>query len=74
MVRLFKGIYHLRTPLPCYSSIWDVAKVTSYLRTLFPLDQLNLKTVTMKTMMLCVLSSAQRKQTLCALDLNFNVA
>ena len=71
MVRLLKGIYHFRTPLPRYSSTWDVAKVTSYLRTLFPLEQLNLKTLTMKTVMLCALSSAQREQTLCALDLNF---
>ena len=71
VVRLLKGIYHLRTPLPRYSSTWDVAKVTSYLRTLFPLEQLNLKTLTMKTVMLCALSSAQREQTLCALDLNF---
>ena len=35
------------------------AKVTSYLRTLFPFEQLNLKTLTMKTVMLCALSSAQ---------------
>ena len=42
VVRLLKGIYHLRTPLPRYSSTWDVAKVTNYLRTLFPLEQLNL--------------------------------
>ena len=71
VVRLLKGIYHLRTPLPRYSSTWDVAKVTSYLRTLFPLEQLNLKTLAMKTVMLCALSSAQREQTLCTLDLNF---
>ena len=69
VVKLLKGMYHLRTPLPCHSSTWDVAKVTSYLRTLFPLEQLNLKTLTMKTVMLCALSSAQREQTLCALDL-----
>ena len=47
------------------------AKVTSYLRTLFPLEQLNLKTLTMQTVMLCALSSAQGEQTLCALDLIF---
>ena len=70
MVRLLKGIYHLRSPLPRYSLTWDVVKVTSYLRTLFPLEQLKLKTLTMKTVMLCALSSAQREQTLCALDLN----
>ena len=71
VVRLLKGVYHLRTPVPRSSSTWDVAKVTTYLRTLFPLEQLNLKTLTMKTVMLCALSSAQREQTLCALNLNF---
>ena len=69
VVSLLKGIYHLRTPLPRYSSTWDVAKVTSNLRTLLPLEQLNLKTLTMKTVILCALSSAQREQMLCALDL-----
>ena len=38
---------------------------------MFPLEKLNLKTLAMKTVMLCALSSAQREQTLCALDLNF---
>lgn len=71
VVRLVKGIYHLRTPLSRYSLTWDVAKVISYLRTLFPLEKLNLKTLTLKTVMLCALSSAQREQSLCALDLNF---
>ena len=32
------------------------AKVTSNFRTLFPLEQINLKTLTMKTVMLCALS------------------
>ena len=44
------------------------AKITSNLMTLFPLEQINLKTLTMKTVMLCALSSAQGEQT-CALDL-----
>ena len=35
------------------------------------MERLNLKTLTVKTVKLCALSSAQRKQTLCALDLNF---
>lgn len=42
----------------------------SYLKTLFPLEQLTLKLLTLKTVMLCALASAQRAQTLCALDLN----
>ena len=69
-MRLVKGVYNERPPAPRYSTTWDVTKVTDYLKTLFPLDQLNLKTLTLKTVMLCVLSSAQREQTLCALDLN----
>ena len=48
----------------------SVTKVTNYLETLFPLDQLSLKNLTLKTVMLCALSSAQSEQTLCALDLN----
>ena len=41
------------------------AKIISNLMTLFPLEQI---TLTMKTVMLCALSSAQGEQT-CALDL-----
>ena len=71
VTRLLKGVYNLRTPSPRYSSSWDVTKVTGYLKTLFPLDQLSLKALTLKTVMLCVLSSALREQTLCALDIKF---
>ena len=69
VTRLLKGVYNLRTPSPRYSFTWDVTKVTSYLKTLFPLDQLSLKLLTLKTVMLCALSSALREQTLCALDI-----
>ena len=54
-----------------YSSTWDVSKVTDYLNTLASLCELNLKSLTLKTVMLCALASAQRQQTLSALDLNF---
>ena len=68
--RLLKGVYHIRPPVPRYSTTWDATKVISYLKTLFSLYQVNLKNMTFKTVMLCALSSAQREQTLCALDLN----
>ena len=71
VTRLLKGVYNLRTPSPRYSSTWDVTKVTGYLKTLYPLDQLSLKSLTLKTVMLCALSSALREQTLCALDITF---
>ena len=38
--------------------------------TLFPLEKLTLKMLTFKSVILCALVSAQRAQTLCALDLN----
>ena len=70
--RLLKGVFHLRPPQARYSTTWDVSLVTTYLMTLFPLENLTLKMLTLKTVMLCALVSAQRAQMLCALlDLNF---
>ncbi|CAH3184230.1 unnamed protein product [Porites lobata] len=71
IARLLKRVYILRPPTPRYSSTWDVSKVTEYLKTLAPLRELSLKLLTLKTVMLCALASAQRQQTLSALDLNF---
>ncbi|XP_068690471.1 uncharacterized protein [Montipora foliosa] len=71
IARLLKGVYVLRPPTPRYSSTWDVSKVTDDLKTLAPLRELSLKWLTLKTAMLCALASAQRQQTLSALDLNF---
>ena len=71
IARLLKGVYVLRPPTPRYSSTWDVSKVTDDLKTLAPLCELNLKSLTLKNVMLCALASAQRQQTLSALDLNF---
>ena len=53
---LLKEIYHLRASLPHYLSTWDVVKVTTY-------HLLNVKTVSLKTVTLRALSSAQREQT-----------
>ena len=49
VTRRLKGAYNLRTPSPRYSSTWDVTKVTCYLKILFPLDQLSLKSLILKT-------------------------
>ena len=67
--RLLKGIYLYRPPTARYSSTWDVSAVTDYLGTLTPLSTLSLKSLTLKTVMLCALATAQREQTMCALDL-----
>ena len=68
--RLLKGIYNLRPPLPRYSSTWDVSVLTQYLGTLFPLNNLSLKQLTLKTVSLCALCSAGRSQTLGALSIS----
>ena len=70
IARLLKGVYVLRPPAPRYSYTWDVSKVTDYLKTLASLRELSLKSLTLKTVM-CALASAQRQQTLSALDLQF---
>ena len=67
---LLKGIYNLRPPLPRYSSTWDVSVLTQYLGTLFPLNSLSLKQLTLKTVSLCALCSAGRSQTLGALSIS----
>ena len=71
VTRLPKGVYNLRTPVPRYSTTWDVTEVTGYLKTIFPLAHLSLKSLTLKTVMRCALASSQREQTLYALALNY---
>ena len=51
IARLLKGVYILRPPTPRYSSTWDVSKVTDYLKTLAPLRELSLKSLTLKTVL-----------------------
>ena len=68
--RLLKGICNLRPPLPRYSSTWDVSVLTQYLGTLFPLNSLSLKQLTLKTVSLCAFCSARRSQTLGALSIS----
>ena len=65
-----KGIYVAKPPLPRYTATWDVSKVTDYLRTLVLLETLSFKDLSKKLVMLLALSSAQRVQTLQALNIN----
>ena len=62
--------FKMRPPLPRYSSTWDVSVLTQYLGTLFPLNSLSLKQLTLKTVSLCALCSAGRSQTLGALSIS----
>ena len=62
--RFFKGISKLRTPKPKYAFTWNVSIVLNYLRSLYPLCNLNLSHLTYKTVMLIALCTAHRTQTL----------
>ena len=54
VARFLKSIFELKPTLPSYSSIWYVSVVLEHLQTLGPLTQLDLKTLTKKTMLLFV--------------------
>ena len=65
--RFMKGIYVAKPPL---TAAWDVSKVTDHLRTLVPLESLSFKDLSKKLVLLLALSSAERVQTLQALNIN----
>lgn len=68
--RFLKGIFRLKPAKPRYQVIWDVSIVLRYLSTLYPLDGLNLKQITLKTAMLLALCTAHRAQTLTSIKIN----
>ena len=67
--RLMRSIFNSRPSKPRYNKIWDVSIVLRYLEKKAPAHTLTLKDLTMKLLMLCALVTAQRCQTLQALNL-----
>jgi hypothetical protein len=65
IVRFMKGVFLSHRPKPEYTSTWDVG----FLKTLYPLDKLNLKDLTLKMSALIALTTAQRVQTLISLNI-----
>lgn len=63
VVRLLKGIYELRTPLPRYSATWDVSTLLSHFKQLDNIG-LSLKDWSLKLCALLLLVYAQRVQTI----------
>ena len=61
--RLMKGIFQEKLPRPKYTEIWDVSIVLSYLQSFSPVDKLFLKELTLKLLVLILLVSGQRGQT-----------
>ena len=62
--RVLRGIYVNCPPVSRYQSTWDVDVVLQFLKSLSPVKQLSLKDLTLKVVMLILLISCQRVQTL----------
>jgi len=68
-----KGIFQEKPPRPKYTNIWDVSLVLSHLQSLSPLDRLSLKELTLKLLVLILLISGQRGQTVYLLNIDHMV-
>lgn len=70
IIRFMRGVFIAKRPKPKYTKTWDVGKVLDYLKSLYPLENLDIKTLTLKTVSLIALTTAQRVQTLVSLKIN----
>jgi hypothetical protein len=68
--QFMKGISNKRPSLPRYNCTWDVKAVLSYLQSLFPLEDLSLRLLSYKLLMLLALCTGQRMQTLHCITLD----
>ena len=66
--RFMKGVFNSRPALTKYKEIWDISTVLTYIKTLYPLEKISLKELTLKVVMLLAILSSQRCQTLHALQ------
>lgn len=64
VLRFMKGVFNLQPPLPRYTEIWDVQPVLRKLKSMYQLQTLTLKDLTLKLVMLMALTQAARVQTL----------
>ena len=68
--RLLKGAFKIRPAKTKYETTWDVNLVLSYLKNLGPNNNLNLKNLSEKKIMLLALSTAHRVQTFSKIEIN----
>ena len=68
--RYLKGIFNKLKPVPKFHNIWSVDVVLQYLGSLWPLTQINRKALALKLVMLIVLTTGQRCQTLTYMDIS----
>ena len=65
-----KRVFENRPSLPRYGVTWNIAVVLNHLRKLHPADNITLKELTLKVVMLLALLSGQGRQTLHALKIS----
>lgn len=68
--KFFKGIAALKPQRPRYDFIWDTAPVVTRLASLYPHDNLSLELLSRKLATLLALTTAQRLQTLAAIQIS----
>lgn len=66
--RFFRGVAALKPQKPRYEYIWNPAPVIAHLASLYPHDSLSLEVLSRKLVTLLALTSAQRMQTLAAIQ------
>ena len=66
-----KGIFQTKSPLPKYSSSWDVSKAFAHIKSVGDNNSLSLKQLSRKFALLLTLTSAERGSALVAHDLRF---
>ena len=67
--RYMKGVFNLRPVIPKISVTWDTAKVLNFLKTWHPAKNLDLLQLSIKVVLLCLLVTGQRGQTIWKMDL-----
>ena len=65
-----KGIGNLRPSVPRYKKTWDIDIVLNLLKLWSPKQKLDLRVLTMKTMMLILIVSGQRPQIISKLNVD----
>lgn len=70
IIRFLKGVFQVRPTLPRYTFTWDVATVFQYLKGQSPAHKITLKMLSLKLVMLCLLVTGCRGQTIRLLDIS----
>ena len=64
-----KAVFETKKPVPKYTTTWDVSVVFKYLEKLYPNNKISLKNLSLKVVMLILLLSGQRGQTVYLMNL-----